>query len=160
MLSAINVIPKHLLQKFSPKPKIKPATIKLSAHNGTSIPVSGKCIGKMKLKDRTVNVLFIVVDSDSVPILGLNTSVKLNLIKQTYQISQNVQFTTPIQEEFSLCFGEIGCLPRVHHIEIRDDVKPVITPVRKIPFALKPKLKKGTETHGLEIIEEVEKPTD
>ena len=80
-----NVIPKHLLQKFSPKPKIKPATIKLSAYNGTSIPVSGKCIGKLKLKDRTVNVLFIVVDSDSVPILGLNTSVKLNLIKQTYE---------------------------------------------------------------------------
>ena len=76
-----NVIPKHLLQKFSPKPKIKPATIKLSAYNGTSIPVSGKCIGKLKLKDRTVNVLFIVVDSDSVPILGLNTSVKLNVIK-------------------------------------------------------------------------------
>ena len=156
-----NVIPKHLPQKFSPKPKIKPATIKLSAYNGTSIPVSGKCIGKLKLKDRTVNVLFIVVDSDSVPILGLNTSVKLNLIKQTYQISKNVQFTTPIQEEFSDCFGEIGCLPRVHHIEIRDDVEPVITPVRKVPFALKPKLKKELKRMvDQEIIEQVEKPTD
>ena len=156
-----NVIPKHLLQKFSPKPKIKPATIKLSAYNGTSIPVSGKCIGKLKLKDRTVNVLFIVVDSDSVPILGLNTSVKLNLINQTYQISMNAQFTTPIQEEFSDCFGEIGCLPRVHHIEIRDDVKPVITPVRKVRFALKPKLKKELKRMvDLETIEQVEKPTD
>ena len=123
------------------------------------IPVSGKCIGKLKLKDRTV--LFIVVDSDSVPILGLNTSVKLNLIKHTYQISKDVQFTTPIQEEFSGCFGEIGCLPRVHHIEIRDDVKPVITPVRKVPFALKPKLKRELKRMvDLEIIEQVEKPTD
>ena len=67
---------------------------------------------------------------------------KVKLIKQTYQISKNVQFTTPIQEEFSDCFGEIGCLPRAHHIEIRDDVKPVITSVRQIPFALKLKLKK------------------
>ena len=41
-----NVVPKHFFQKLSPKPKIKPATIKLSAYNGTSIPVSGKCIGK------------------------------------------------------------------------------------------------------------------
>ena len=156
-----NVIPKHLLQKLSPKPKIKPATIKLSAYNGTSIPVSGKCIGKLKLKDRTVNVLFIVVDSDSVPILGLNTSVKLNLIKQIYQISNDIQSTTPIHEEFSDCFGEIGCLPRVHHIEIRDDVKPVISPVRKIPFVLKPKLKKELKRMvDLEIIEQVEKPTD
>ena len=69
-----NVIQKHLLQKLSPKPKLNPATIKLTAYNGTPIPVSGKCIGRLKLKDRTVNVLFIVVDSDSVPILGLNTS--------------------------------------------------------------------------------------
>jgi hypothetical protein len=108
-----------------------------------------------------VNVLFIVVDSDSVPILGLNTSVKLNLIKQVYQISKNIQSTTPVHEEFSDCFGEIGCLPRVHHIEIRDDVKPVIAPVRKIPCALKPKLKKELQRMvDLEIIEPVEKPTD
>ena len=156
-----NVIPKHLLQKLSPKPKLKPATIKLSAYNGTPIPVSGKCIGRLKLKGRTVNVLFIVVDSDSVPILGLNTSVKLNLIKQVYQIPKNIQSTTPVHEEFSDCFGEIGCLPRVHHIEIRDDVKPVISPVRKIPCALKPKLKKELQRMvDLEIIEPVEKPTD
>ncbi len=45
-----NVIPKHLLQKLSPKPKLKPATIKLSAYNGTPIPVSGKCIGRLKTK--------------------------------------------------------------------------------------------------------------
>ena len=148
-----NIIPKHLLHKLSPKPKIKPATIQLSAYNGTSIPVTGKCIGKLKLKDRTVNVLFIVVDSDSVPILGLNTSVKLNLIKQIYQISENIPSTTPIHEEFSDCFGEISCLPRIHHIEIRDDVKPLIAPVRKIPFALKPKLKKElTRMVDLEVI--------
>ena len=105
--------------------------------------------------------LFIVVDSDSVPNLGLNTSVNLNLIKQVYQISKNIQSTTPIHEEFSDCFGEIGCLPLVHHIEIRDDVKPVIAPVRKIPFALKPKLKKELKRMlDQEIIEQVEKPTD
>ena len=155
-----NVIPKHLLQKFSPKPKVKPATIKFSAYNGTSIPVSDKCIGKLKLKDRTVNVLFIV-DLDSVPILGLNTSEKLNLIKQTYQMSKNVQFTTSIQEEFSDCFGGIGYLPHVHHVEIRNYVEPVITSVWKVPFALKPKLKTELKrTVDLEIIEQVEKPTD
>ena len=73
----------------------------------------------------------------------------------------NAQFTTPNQEEFFDCFGEIGCLPRVHHIEIGDDVKPVITPVRKVRFALKPKLKKELKRMvELEIIEQVEKLTD
>ena len=92
---------------------------------------------------------------------GQNTSVKLNLINQIYQISNNIQPTTLINEEFSDCFGEISCLPRVHHIEIIDDVKPVISSVRKIPFALKPKLKTELKRmFNLEIIEPVEKPID
>ena len=102
-----------------------------------------------------------VEDSDFVPILGLNTCDKLNLIKQVYQISEEVQSHTPIEEEFSDCFGEIGCLKRTHHIELRDDVKPVIIPVRQVPFALKPKLKDGLQ-HMVElnVIEPVEKPTE
>ena len=102
-----------------------------------------------------------VVDSDSVPILGLNTCDKLNLIKQVYQISEEVQSHTPIEEEFSDCFGEIGCLKRPHHIELRDDVKPVIIPVRQVPFALKPKLKEELQRMvELNVIEPVEKPTE
>ena len=48
-----------------------------------------------------------------------------------------------------------------HHIEVKDNVKPVVTPVRKVPHALKPKLEK--ELNGmidLDIIEPIEKPTD
>ena len=101
------------------------------SHQRGKSPAYGKRCHKcqrrnLKHKDRTVNVLFIVIDSDSVPILGLNTFVTFNLIKQVYQISKNIQSTTPIQEAFLDCFGEIGCLPGVHHIDIRDDVKPVI----------------------------------
>ena len=42
--------------------------------------------------------------------------------------------------EFHDCFGEIGTLNTTHHIEVKGNVKPVITPVRKVPHALKPKL--------------------
>ena len=58
-------------------------------------------------------------------------------------------------------FGEIGTLKNTHHIEIKDNVTPVITPVRKIPLALKPKL--GMELKvmvDLDIIEPTQKPTD
>ena len=40
------------------------------------------------------------------------------------------------------CFGERGTVKNTHHIEINDNVTPVVTPVRKIPLALKPKLEK------------------
>ena len=155
-----NVIAKSLLHKMSPQPKLKPATIKLFAYNGTPIPVAGKCIAKIKHKGQTIPILFIVVDSDSIPILGLNTCDKLNLIKKVYQISHDVN-SDSIQDEFSDCFGEIGCLNKIHHIEIRDDVKPVVVPVRKIPYALKSKLKEELQRMvTLDIIEPVEKPTE
>ena len=35
---------------------------------------------------------------------------------------------------------EIGTLKNTHHVEIKGNVNPVVTPVRKIPFALKSKL--------------------
>eukprot|EP00112_Aurelia_sp_Birch-Aquarium-sp1_P026264 Seg921.2 transcript_id=Seg921.2/GoldUCD/mRNA.D3Y31 product="hypothetical protein" protein_id=Seg921.2/GoldUCD/D3Y31 len=148
-----NVIPKNLLKKLSPCPKLKPATVKLSAYNGTEIPVAGRCIASIKHKSQTVNVLFVVVETDSVPIIGLNTSEKLNLIKQIYKINGSSQTDVPIEKEFSDCFGVIGCLERTHHIEVKDDVKPVIAPIRKIPLALKSKLKEELERMILTISE-------
>ena len=50
---------------------------------------------------------------------------------------------------------------KIHHIEIRDNVTPVVTPVRKIPLALKPKLEKELKRMvDLDIIVSVQKPTD
>ena len=63
--------------------------------------------------------------------------------------------------EFSDCFGEIGTLKNTHHIEIKDNVTPVVTPVRKMSLALKPKLEKELKRMvDLDIIEPVQKPTD
>ena len=63
--------------------------------------------------------------------------------------------------EFSDCFGEIGTLKNTHHIEIKDNVPPVVTPVRKIPLALKSKLEKELKHKvDFDIIEPVQKPTN
>ena len=156
-----NVIPKNLLKSLSPPPKLKPATVLLSAYNGTEIPVAGKCITSIKHKNQTVNVLFIVVETDLALILGLNTSEKLNLIKRIYKINGNSQPIVSIEREFSDCFGEIGCLQRTHYIELKDNVTPVIAPIRKIPLALKSKLKEELQRMTkLDVIEPVEKPTE
>ena len=61
-----NVIPKSLLKNLSLRPTLKPTTMKLSAYDGTEISVAGKSITSIKLKNQTVNVLFIVVDADSI----------------------------------------------------------------------------------------------
>ena len=45
------------------------------------------------------------------------------------------------------------------HIEVKDNVKPVVTPVHKIPHVLKPK-KELDQIIDLDIIEPIKKPTD
>ena len=118
--------------------------IKLSAHNNSKIPVLGKCSLTLMHKKDYFEVSFIVVDSKSDPILDLSTSKNLNLIKRISAVNVNdEQFLS----EFSDCFGEIGTLKNAHHVEIKDNVTPVVTPVRKIPLALKPKLEKELR-HG------------
>ena len=101
-------------------------------------------------KNNSFKVSFIVVDSDSVPILGLKTSEHLQLIKRICSIETNGE---TIFSEFHDCFGEIGTL-------VKDNVKPVVTPVRKVPHALKPKLQKELKRMvDLDITELIEKPT-
>ena len=63
--------------------------------------------------------------------------------------------------EFSDCLGEIGTLENTHHTEIKDNVTPVVTSIRKIPFTLKPKLEKELKRMvDLDIIQPVLKLTD
>ena len=144
------------MKKFDPEPDLCPVNIKLSAYNNSKIPVLGKCSLTLKHKKDHFDVSFIVVDSKSVPILGLATSESLNLIKRISAINvSDEQFLS----EFSDCFGEIGTLKNTHHIEIKENRTPVVTPVRKIPLALKPKLEKELKCMvDLDIIEPVQKP--
>ena len=68
--------------------------------------------------------------------LGLSTSESLNMIKRISAVNlSDEQFSS----ELSDYFGEMG---NTHHIEIKDNVTNVLTPARKIPLTLKPKLEK------------------
>ena len=63
--------------------------------------------------------------------------------------------------EFHDCFEEIGTLNTTHHIEVKDNVKLVVIPVRKVPQALKPKVEKELkQIVNLDIIKPIKKPTD
>ena len=126
-----------ILKKFDPEPNLCPVNIKLSAYNNFKIPVLGGCSLTLKHKKDSFDVSFIVVNSKSVLILGLATSENLNLIKRISAINvSDEQFLSV----FSDCFGEIGTLKNIPYIEIKDNVTPVVTPVRKISLVLKPKL--------------------
>ena len=112
--------------------------LKLTAYNGSCIPVLDKCIAKVVHKNKPVHVLFIVADIKSPLVLGLDTSEKLSLIKRIMAI--DMEFPESLAE-FEDCFGELSCLPEVHHINLKLDVGPVVHPPWRIPYALRDKLR-------------------
>ena len=158
----VNVLPKKHFDKLKPRPPLKTTSVKLSAYNDTSIPVAGKSIIPLVHKGVKYYVLFIVVSSDTTPIIGLNTSEKLNLIQRVSKVNRSDTFhPDQIPKEYFNCFGEVGILKTAYHIELKDDVTPVVVPPRKIPYALKDPLKKELDRmEQLGIIEKVEKSTD
>ena len=145
-----NVILVESVENISPRP----VNVKLSSHNGSKLPVVRKCSLTLDHKNNSFKVLFIVVDSGSAPILGLKISRHLQLIKGICRTEINSE---TFFSEFHDCFGEID----TDHVEVKDNVKQVVTPVCKVPHALKLKLEKTLKRMvDLDIIKPIEKPTD
>ena len=134
----VNILPRKEFYSLQNRSGLKDTKIKLKAYNGSSVPVLGRCVAQVKHKNRTVQVLFIVADTTYPPILGLATSENLNLIKRVLNIDTT---DTDFLTEFSDCFGQISFLPGTHHIVLKDNMTPFIHAPRRVPVALRPKLK-------------------
>ena len=136
----VNVLPKNIYKKLKPRPTIKSTTTKLSAYNGSPIPVHGKCIIPVNHKGQKHHLLFIIVDSDTTPIMGLATSERLSLIKRVYKVTEsNTQkslSSNTILDDYQDCFGEIGTLKSTYHMELKESVSPVVLPPLKVPKKL------------------------
>ena len=92
------------------------------------------------------------------PLLGLATSTKLNIVKRVMTVECKY---SNLVNEFSDCFGKIGNLSKLHHLTIDPNCQPVIQAPRKIPFALCDRLKLELDRMvRLGIIDKVYGPTD
>ena len=103
--------PKKCLYKIIEPTKIKKTSTNLTAYTNSEISV---CVENVSLRWNIIKkvkykVLFIVVNSDAPPILGLITSERLNLIRNLCTVNASSP-TTDIVNKFSECFGEIGSL--------------------------------------------------
>ena len=142
MPKSVNVLPKFQYDKLLRKPKLKNTKVKLTAYNGTNIPVVGRCIVRVvHKKNRDVPVMFIVAETTSPPILGLSTCENLNLIKRVMVVKSKEKQLHSFISEFECCFGELGTLPKVHKIVFDPSVPPVDHPPRRVPISLQPELK-------------------
>ena len=102
--------------------------------------------------------MFIVTDTESPPLLGLQTCQKLNIIKRIWAVNTS---DPNLMAEYKDVFGEIGCLQGEYHIITDPEVKPVIHPPRKIPISMMDKLKAELERmKQLDVIDKIDEPSD
>ena len=101
--------------------------------------------------------IFFITDEDVRPLLGDETCLELNLIKvmasgiseseTVNAVNDKVQtvhiFLTrdQILKEYGDVFEGLGCMDGPYHMELDDTVKPVVHPPRKVPLALRDRLK-------------------
>lgn len=130
--------------------KIKKSEETLTTYTGEIIPIVGKCHLNVKLKEKCLsNVEFYVIRDRKESILGINSCIELGII----ELHKNVNFQTinlindnkkgyaDIIEQNRNLFEGIGKINKPYHIEIKENVKPIVNPVRKVPFALQNQLK-------------------
>ena len=98
----------------------------------------GEC--RVRMLNPANAVLFTVVAEDLMPVMGVNACQQMNKdnIRQVTALESKVDLIDEYKDVFN---DDVGCFPCEVHLETDPTVQPVISPPRKIPFALKPRLK-------------------
>ncbi|KAI4900308.1 hypothetical protein NFI96_009493 [Prochilodus magdalenae] len=155
-----NAIPEHVFQKLFKGITLQPATQRLTAYGGEQLKVRGTCKLRCRYRDRTVTLEFHIVDTKAPPILGMRASLDLNLLKLILAVSAE-DGTQGLLEEYADVFQGIGEFPGECHLRIDPNATPVAYPPRRVPIALRDRLKQ--ELNKMEksnIICKVTEPTE
>ncbi len=116
-----------------------------------------------------------VVENSSPCLIGLQSSLDLELIKLTYSVDSKVAENTHkhsnnsplelnktlVMSNYGNLFKGIGVIPGSCHLHLKENAIPVVNPPRRIPEALKSRLKSELDKMVKDrIISKVTEPTD
>lgn len=159
----VNLLSLEDYKTLTVKSKIHPLKTKVTGYTGERVPVKGGCIATFKHKGRQIRAQLLIVDMSVQPILGLSACTKLNLVKRVFVVTSpgTANDHDSLMEEYKDCFEGLGCLPGKHKIRVDESVSPVVHPCRKVPFALREKLKEElARMEKLEVIKKIDEPTE
>ena len=172
-----NVLTKKDFETAVPKrqrrSKLKTSAAKLTAFGGHNIPVIGKCYLRCQYKGASEVLEFQVVETGK-SLLGCTNCKSMKLITfhnvdqlRNYPIndaspqsSLHGLTSDQIFEKYSKCFDGLGRISDPYHIKINPDARPVVHPPRKLPSALRDRVKNELqEMESRGIIKKVNEPT-
>ena len=151
--------------------------MQLKAYNDTDIETHGVCFVKVKLKNGRVfpRVKFVIVPDArgremQQSILGVGDSERFGLVVRTKDVikvsevrnGKDCTLTKDrVRQEYKDIFQGLGCLEGKVNIQLKEDATPVVYPARKVPVALREKLKMELDRLVKnEVIEKTEGATD
>jgi hypothetical protein len=146
--------------------KIKMTNDVLVSYTKEKIPIKGKCNLIVQFNKNKFEVEFYVEHKHNKTVIGLRTGLLtgiLQLNKEIHTININEQFMTcqnnykNFIHKYEDVFKGIGKMNKPYHFELKENVKPIISPIRNVPFALRDNFKKCLdELEKNEIIKKVE----
>lgn len=144
------------------KNKIHSTKIKVTGYTDEYVPVKRSCLVTLKHKGQLVKTQMLIVEKSIQPILGLSTCEKLDLLRRVFVVtSYHEASESSYMENYKDVFEGFGCWPGEHRIIVDKTVTPVVHACRKVPFALRGKLKEELirmEKPG--VIKKIDEPTD
>ena len=159
--SQVNVLSEMLFNRMNINTTQYKNDLIIKAYGGFKIEVLFKVKLDISYKKCTKNLEFVVVKSDSQPLLGLDGCVKLKLIQKCKEIDEVSKLRN--KDEFlqvnSDIFKGIGVFPDKYTIKVNDNSNGVIKPLRRLPRKITEQLKFELESLVKKnIIEKVEQP--
>ena len=174
----INVIPIAAFDTLaqSRMNQLTPTQLRLTGYNGNVVPTAGTYRIECKLRDKTHTLeLFFIADTHATPILGFDSCRAMGLVTIENRVLKmshtevavvktvDLPPTIPkdIAVEYSELFQGLGQFPRIHTMQTRLEVQPVVHAPRRVPFALRDRLKSELDKEeSVGVIVKVIEPTD
>lgn len=167
--AAANIITMSDFNALSIKPKLRETNVRLTDYNYNEIVAVGACILEVKVWDRKHHLKFIVVKSGP-SLIGYQACERLGLVKRVFQLEQSLQHretqAADDVKDIRQCTlpevkDKLSSIPFTHEIKLQKDYVPVINAPRRIPVALRDKLRAElSRMQDLGVIESVSEPTE
>ena len=151
--SQVNILPSSVYRQLNVRHKLAKPTTRLTSYSGEDLKVQGHT--SLRSRDRLID--FYIVETTQNPILGLQTSQELGIVK----IVLNVDRTNCFFKRHFKLFQGLGCLKTPYHIKIDHSITPVVSPPRNQPAAIRERLKQTLdEMEATGVIRKVDEPTE
>ena len=157
--AAVNILPLKYAKNVQKTSKV------LCAWNKSKVAPLGVCRRNIvnPRNNRKYNVEFVVVDDEFTPLLGLKASEHMKLVSIREDNFERVLVTqsSDILDTYSdVMTDKLGKFSGEQHLNVDENVQPVVMPNRRVPLSLRSKLKDELDRLvDLKVIEPMDEPT-